>query len=369
MHLSARRALTAVVAVFIATAAHPLEVIGTNDLAQAFSETSLAPGGSDSGPGPLSNSAEAEETRQGSTAQWQTEGTTIVGNSPTAIAKVTGNITEFGASRRFAATAQAKLTYQIETRQYEVGGGDQYGFELPITLFGTASVNELGYAEGSVDGSSADGDILIIPSAGGGLVYSYATADSIPESARNGSTQNFTGEFWLTPDIPYSIILNAFAQATITSAQGPDAINSASSEAIVDPTFAFDQARYDARRATDPTLPDIQLDDIFFLGISANVLTAIEGDYNGDGFVSQADLDLVLLNWGAAVTPPGFDESALPGGGSFDSLMSQNELDGVLLNWGEGTPPVGSSIAIPEPGTAMLCLGLAGGAIRRRRAL
>ncbi|CAN0481353.1 unnamed protein product, partial [Laminaria digitata] len=26
---------------------------------------------------------------------------------------------------------------------------------------------------------------------------------------------------------------------------------------------------------------------------------SLEGDYNGDGFVSQADLDLVLLNWGA----------------------------------------------------------------------
>ena len=90
----------------------------------------------------------------------------------------------------------------------------------------------------------------------------------------------------------------------------------------------------------------------------------IEGDYNGDGFVSQPDLDLVLLNWGDGVVPGGFVEDALPGGGPFDGLMSQNELDGVLLNWGNGSPPV---VAIPEPTTAALLVVLTGLMPRRRR--
>lgn len=86
------------------------------------------------------------------------------------------------------------------------------------------------------------------------------------------------------------------------------------------------------------------------------VATSLVGDYNGDGFVSQSDLDLVLLNWGDAVVPAGFNEGNLDGGGPFDGLMSQNELDGVLLNWGSGTQP--NAAAIPEPtGAALLSLG------------
>ena len=96
------------------------------------------------------------------------------------------------------------------------------------------------------------------------------------------------------------------------------------------------------------------------------VLTTVgflEGDYNNDGFVSQGDLDLVLLNWGDTVLPGGFDISNL-GDGSFDGLIGQNELDGVLLNWGDGVPP--SVTAIPEPASAGL-LGLTVWAVAGRR--
>ena len=94
--------------------------------------------------------------------------------------------------------------------------------------------------------------------------------------------------------------------------------------------------------------------------------SSLLGDYNADGFVSQADLDLVLLNWGDATLPDGFDPSAIPNAQVFDNLISQNELDGVLLNWGDGTPPTPGSVnAIPEP-TALTLLSLAGLALRRR---
>ena len=90
---------------------------------------------------------------------------------------------------------------------------------------------------------------------------------------------------------------------------------------------------------------------------------AVEGDYNADGFVSQPDLDLVLLNWGDAILPAGFDEAALSAG-PFDGLISQNELDGVLLNWGNGTPPVAATV--PEPAGAALFVA-AGFVLARRR--
>lgn len=88
----------------------------------------------------------------------------------------------------------------------------------------------------------------------------------------------------------------------------------------------------------------------------------IGGDYNGDGFVSQADLDLVLLNWGDNAVPESwlavdqFDAGADGSGG----LVSQNELDRVLLNWGNGT--AGRAAAVPEPGAGLLVVLACGGA-------
>lgn len=62
--------------------------------------------------------------------------------------------------------------------------------------------------------------------------------------------------------------------------------------------------------------------------VTANAET-LTGDFNGDGIVSQGDLDLVLLNWGSTTQPVGWvaDEQ-------FDGLISQQEQDIVLLNWG-----------------------------------
>ncbi|MEL7088585.1 MAG: hypothetical protein AAGL98_09140, partial [Planctomycetota bacterium] len=99
---------------------------------------------------------------------------------------------------------------------------------------------------------------------------------------------------------------------------------------------------------------ELIIDEIRLVGSSAD----LAGDNNGDGFVSQADLDLVLLNWGESVLPGGWVAAD-----QFDGeLISQNELDGVLLNWGDGTPP---SVAVPEPGVGVVLLaGLV--ALRRR---
>ncbi len=101
------------------------------------------------------------------------------------------------------------------------------------------------------------------------------------------------------------------------------------------------------------------------LQFSSFVATAsLQGDYNGDGFTSQGDLDLVLLNIGSTTLPAGFNPAALPGGG-FDGLIDQNELDAVLLNFGRGTAT--NLRAIPEPSAlAFIGLGAMGLAARRR---
>jgi hypothetical protein len=88
----------------------------------------------------------------------------------------------------------------------------------------------------------------------------------------------------------------------------------------------------------------------------------IMGDYNGNGTVEQADLDLVLLNWGTSGVPGGWTND-LP-----DGNIDQAELDGVLLNWGN-MAALGSDASVPEPSTLLLAmlLGTAGVLAARRR--
>jgi hypothetical protein len=84
----------------------------------------------------------------------------------------------------------------------------------------------------------------------------------------------------------------------------------------------------------------------------ATMPPSIEGDYNGNGWVEQGDLDLVLLNWGkAAEIAAARWFGLLPIG-----IVDQGELDGALLNWGSAA--LAASVA-PEPaaaGLAAICV-------------
>jgi hypothetical protein len=85
----------------------------------------------------------------------------------------------------------------------------------------------------------------------------------------------------------------------------------------------------------------------------------LAGDYSGNGLVEQADLDLVLGNWGRSASPaPAGWVHDLPSG-----LIDQDELDRVLANWGNGStataqvspavpPRLRESSAEGEPETA-----------------
>jgi len=88
----------------------------------------------------------------------------------------------------------------------------------------------------------------------------------------------------------------------------------------------------------------------------------IDGDLNGDGFVGQDDLNLILGNWGQNVTPG----DPLFGDPSGDGFVGQDDLNQVLGGWGQGTPPVE---AVPEPGSLLLMAlaGIGGLAAYRKR--
>jgi T5SS/PEP-CTERM-associated repeat protein len=80
--------------------------------------------------------------------------------------------------------------------------------------------------------------------------------------------------------------------------------------------------------------------------------TSLAGDYNGNGTVEQADLDLVLLNWGAVGSPPPARwVNDLPEG-----RIDQAELDGILLNWGNAAPAARAASGVPEPSCLLLAV-------------
>ncbi|MDZ4819796.1 MAG: PEP-CTERM sorting domain-containing protein [Planctomycetota bacterium] len=79
-------------------------------------------------------------------------------------------------------------------------------------------------------------------------------------------------------------------------------------------------------------------------------LTNHPGDLNGDGFIGQDDLNLILGNWGENVTPG----NSLLGDPSQDGFVGQDDLNLVLGGWGRGNAPV----PIPEPSSLVL-MGLA----------
>ncbi len=89
---------------------------------------------------------------------------------------------------------------------------------------------------------------------------------------------------------------------------------------------------------------------VFYLDGTSSA--ALAGDLNGDGFVGQDDLNLVLASWGQNVSP---GDPADPSG---DEFVGQDDLNPVLADWGQGTPPpaVGSVSAVPEPGSLTLLI-------------
>jgi autotransporter-associated beta strand protein len=91
----------------------------------------------------------------------------------------------------------------------------------------------------------------------------------------------------------------------------------------------------------------------------------LPGDYNGNGLVEQADLDLVLGHWGSsAATPPDGWVNDLPSG-----VIDQQELDRVLTGWGRSLAGLSApAAAVPEPASCLLAVIAFAAALRFSRA-
>jgi len=90
------------------------------------------------------------------------------------------------------------------------------------------------------------------------------------------------------------------------------------------------------------------------------------GDLDGDNFVGQSDLDIVLDQW--SLSDPLSDPRADPSG---DGFVGQADLDVVLDYWGQSAPPAQDGQGrislgqVPEPATALLALVAAPWLLRR----
>lgn len=79
----------------------------------------------------------------------------------------------------------------------------------------------------------------------------------------------------------------------------------------------------------------------------------LAGDYDGDGRVGQADLDLVFLHWGQSADAASDSWiNDLPGG-----AIDQNALDAVLLNWGETAAGAATTLQSPPTGQPLAGVG------------
>lgn len=90
---------------------------------------------------------------------------------------------------------------------------------------------------------------------------------------------------------------------------------------------------YGSNRQDDPIASDTGTGVPAYTDMGA--IEFLPADANGDGYVSQADLDVVLLNWGATVTPG--DRSM--GDYNGDGVVSQLDLNLVNSMWGQGQQP------------------------------
>ena len=92
----------------------------------------------------------------------------------------------------------------------------------------------------------------------------------------------------------------------------------------------------------------------FPLGVVVIPQTWLLGDANEDGVVDDADLSLLLANWGQNV---GWELGDFDG----DNVVTDADLSLLLANWT-------GSILVPEPASALiLLLGFAGAPLRRGR--
>ncbi|MFI4861608.1 MAG: PEP-CTERM sorting domain-containing protein [Phycisphaerales bacterium JB063] len=251
------------------------------------------------------------------------------------------------------------------------------------TNIGRIDGNNMGLAE--VTGITGDGQLVVgydlsrTLIQGGGIAGSNNTGEATFWSQYTGLVQledfltarglNLTGlEIasiqGISPD-GETLLAWAFTDTTINSITGliidvsDTPLNPEASEALRNTAIA--NLGTAASYAGDTYYGDWNQDGLVTqadLDILGAILDGIAGDLNGDLFVGVEDLDILLANWGDNVTPG----SLIDGDANNDGIVNDLDLAIVQNNWGNGVNPGN----VPEP-TSLALLSLGGLALLRRR--
>jgi len=209
----------------------------------------------------------------------------------------------------------------------------------PITIGGPVMYN-LSVTNGSGDGQYATGTVVAISAdpAPSGKAFGIWVGDSANVADLHAASTTVTMP---AADVSLTAGYVWVYQLTVNSGSGDGSYMSGTVVDIAaDPAGSgqsFDQWTGDVAdvadtlaAATTITMPPAAVE------VTATYKPiAIPGDLNGDGFVGQGDLDIVLDQWGCGDPPaePITDGRADPSG---DGFVGQADLDIVLDHWGEG---------------------------------
>lgn len=98
------------------------------------------------------------------------------------------------------------------------------------------------------------------------------------------------------------------------------------------------------------------------MAVQIDTMTVLDGDFNGNNAVENADLTLLLNNWAQGVPPT---PAGWVGSPPTSPAVDNDELTALLNNW--GTTSGGGSIAVPEPSTLATCFLLVAFSLLRWR--
>jgi hypothetical protein len=210
-----------------------------------------------------------------------------------------------------------------------------------MTVFNTASRWTGNYLDAGITALEADLNNL-------GTTPLTVRFDLVRFSPMSNAEQVFTQGFEIQPG-------SGWQHATFSLAED-ELFTSGDASAILSNVRQLRIVHDPRATPSDPQPPVnglLGIDNIRAVG--APIMEDLPGDYSGNGLVEQADLDLVLGNWGAdAANVPATWVSDPPEG-----FVDQAELDKVLGNWGRTNAANAfalrlSGSEVPEPAAVLL---------------
>lgn len=198
----------------------------------------------------------------------------------------------------------------------EIGSGTGNGGTITITTNGSFDL-----ADGNHDITSRQTVDGKLPSALSNALT--ITVDTVAPVVTVASrlTRAATPDVWGGIDDP-----GAEVDATVNGYQY-EATNGGDYWIVTATSGTFSEGKYDVEAVATDAAGNVGSDN------SDDELWWTLGDVNGDGLISQPELDAVLLRWGDYVT------AGSAGDPNGDGFVGQADLDYALLNWGESGAP------------------------------